>query len=73
MLHNEVSYNVLWATVPLNFNPYRTKDIFLKKILKSAISSSRSKNEKKIKKYFLGVLTIESYPRLLGKYVQKFQ
>jgi hypothetical protein len=47
------------------------KAFFLKKHLKSAISSVRS--PKKNKKFKLSLLTIRSCPRLLGKHVQKFQ
>jgi hypothetical protein len=47
------------------------KVIFLKKMFKSAISNSRSKNKRK--KLFFAILTIGSCPRLLGEHVQKFQ
>jgi hypothetical protein len=43
------------------------KGHFSQKMLKSTISSSRSKNEKK---YFFGILTIKSSPRLLGEHAQ---
>jgi hypothetical protein len=47
------------------------KIIFLKKMLKFAISSSRSENKKKTKKTLFAILTLRYCPKLLGEHVQK--
>jgi hypothetical protein len=57
------------VNVVLLLTPKRTEVIFLQKMLKSAISSSVSKNGKK--NSIFGILTVRSFPRLLQEHVQK--